>query len=332
MSKKSSNFADQKELPMAKRKGMFSLLSRDNLSRGGTWIALIVGIIMYLFVFWLIPEYFQGTSERLIKILETIAQVLVVGGVASTLVSTAQNMGVFQDDLRDIIYGKDFLKKRKDVPELWEEMTTVMYKSRFDNIPPTLIKTIRELYLPEDPTCVQNRVSSIHMEWKDKSKKIVTVVAHDAFEYTPGSTQDSVYKSSMAIDTIGLQKEDYFYEISYKIDGESCDTKTKEELDGTILQWKNIIKLSGKESYLVERTTKQAFSLVNDHVYSMFATKPINGFMLDFSYPEELHAIFSNMGTTDGFEVVEHKRGHLVARSKGLILKKQGYLIAFYNK
>ena len=332
MSEKNCNFALQKEETMSKGSGIYSLLSSNSLRRGSAWIILIVGLVLYLFVLWLIPSYFTSTSESVVKILETIAEVFVVGGVAGTLVNTAQNMGVFQDELKDIIYGKDFLRKRNDVPEIWEEMTTVMYQSRFNNIPPALIKTVRELYLPENPTCVQNRVSSIRVEWADKSKKLVSVIANDAFEFIPGTTKETSYPASMAINIHGLTKEDYSYEIAYKVDGEACESKTKEEQKEDDVLWKTIIKLSGKESYYIERTTKQVFSLNNDHVYSMHATIPINGFMLDFSYPKELHAIFNNMGTTDDFEIVDHKDGHFVARSKGLILKKQGYLIAFFNK
>ena len=332
MLKKSSTFADQNELDMSKEgRGIYSLLSKNNLKQGYAWIVLVVGIVLYLFVFWLIPEYFQGTNGSVVKIIETIAQVLVVGGVAGTLVNTAQNMGVFQDELKDILYGKDFLRKRDDVPQIWEEMTKVMYQSRFENIPPSLIKTIRKLYLPENPTYVQNRISSVQVEWDDKSKKIVSVVANDAFEYIPGTSQEAIYKSSMAIDIHGLSKEDYSYEASYKVDGDEYDSKKFEEKVGEEMHWKNILKLTGKDSYFVVRTTKQKFSLENDHVYAMYATIPINGFMLDFSYPKELHAIFSNMGTTDDFEIVEQQEGHIVARSKGLILNKQGYLIAFYN-
>lgn len=332
ISKKSSTFADQNELGMAKGSGIYSLLSKDKFQQGYAWIVLIVGVVLYVFVFWLIPNYFEGTSPTVTKILETIAQVLVVGGVAGTLVNTAQNMGVFQEELKDILYGKDFLRKREDVPEIWEEMTKVMYQSRFENIPPSLIKTIRKLYLPENPTYVQNRISSVHVEWVDKSRKIVSVIANDAFEYIPGTSQEAVYKSSMAIDIHGLSKEDYSYEVSYKVDGEEYDSKRIEEQVGEEICWRNIIKLRGKDSYFIVRTTKQKFSLENDHVYAMNATISINGFMLDFTYPKDLHAIFSNMGTTDDFEIVEHQDGHIVARSKGLILNKQGYLIAFFNK
>ena len=333
MSKINCNFALQNKLGvMIKSRNIYSLLSKNNFKHGVTWIILIVGLVLYLFVFWIIPAYFSGTNPIVLHIIETFAEVFVVGGVAGTLVNTAQNMGVFQDELKDIIYGKEFLKKRKDVPEIWEEMTTVMYQSRFNNIPPSLIKTIRELYLPENPTCVQNRISSIRLEWVNKSKKIVSVIANDAFEFIPGTIEESVYKSSMAINIQGLTKDDYSYEVAYRINGEDCESKTKESLKDNENYWKTIIKLAGKDSYFIERSTKQTFSLQNDHVYSMHATIPINGFMLEFTYPKDLHAIFNNMGTTDGFEIVSHNDGHLVARSKGLILNKQGYLIAFFYK
>lgn len=45
----------------------------------------------------LIPAYFQGTDAVVCKIIETFAEVLVVGGVAGTLVNTAQNMGTTED-------------------------------------------------------------------------------------------------------------------------------------------------------------------------------------------------------------------------------------------
>ena len=322
----------QKQICRLKGNGIYQLLSMENFKRGSAWIALILGCILYLFVFWLIPAYFQETNAVVCKIIETFAEVLVVGGVAGTLVNTAQNMGIFKDELKEIIYGKDFLRKRNDLPTIWEEMTDVMYKSRFDYIPPTLIKTIRKLYLPENPTFVQNRVSTIRLEWVNKSKKLVSLAANDSFEFIQGPEPQQTYKSSVSIDTKGLTKEDYFYKLSYKANGQACETITKEETKGGLVYWRNTVKLPNKGTCSIERSTQQQFSLQNDHVYSTFATIPINGFVLDFSYPKDLHAMFYNMGTTDDFEIIEQTEGHLVARSKGLILNKQGYLIAFFNK
>lgn len=305
----------------------------ENLKRGSAWIALIVGGILYVFYFWIIPEFFNGTNENIKNIVETFAEVLVVGGIAGTLVNTAQDMGIFKDELKEILYGQDFLRRRNDLPEIWEEMTNVMYKSRFNYIPSTLIKTIRNLYLPENPTFVQNRVSSIRLEWVNKSKNIVSLVAKDSFDFIQGHHPQNVYKSMVGINIKGLTKEDYFYKVSYKVNGQTCETITKEDINDNTLCWKSTVKLPNESNCSIERSTHQQFSLQNDHVYSTFATIPINGFVLNFSYPKDLDIMFLNMGTTDDFEITDQREGYLVARSKGLILNKQGYIIAFfYNK
>ena len=86
------------------------LLSYKHFRSGSAWIILILGILFYCFGYF----YIDSTScwrEVVIK----IADVLVIGVILGYLSNAAQFLGIFKQDLQDIIYGKDFVKKRKDL-------------------------------------------------------------------------------------------------------------------------------------------------------------------------------------------------------------------------
>ena len=122
--------------------------------------------------------------------------------------------------------------------------------------------------------------------------------------------------------------------LEYRVGGIPVDVTSHNDTNGPFKynDYSYKIKLSGRKQYDIVKKVIQEYSFLHDFTYAMNAKYPISDFTLDFSYPEDMRILFYDRGTLSGFETLTKEVGHLVVKSKGLILKRQGYLIAMREK
>ena len=106
-----------------------SVLSYKYFRSGAAWIFFILGIVLYYI------GYFQIDSQSVWKeIFIKGGDILIIGVILGYLSNAAQFLGIFKQDLQDIIYGKEFIKQRKDITPLWETISKQMFKNKFPAI------------------------------------------------------------------------------------------------------------------------------------------------------------------------------------------------------
>lgn len=167
---------------------MKNILSTNNLRTGAAWLFLIVGVILYAAGFFWIDE--QSVWSRIsIK----IADVLVIGVVLGFVTNAAQFIGIFKQDLQDIIYGKEFVKQRKDIYPLWENLSKELFKNKFPTLHKELLKTVNG-YLPQDEVSYYSDYE-VHtsIEWIDKEKGIIKLTDRVAFDLIAETTDKIPY-------------------------------------------------------------------------------------------------------------------------------------------
>ena len=122
-------------------------------------------ICLYIVGFFLIDDK-SAWSKIAIK----VADVLVIGVVLGFITNAAQFIGIFKQDLQDILYGKEFIRQRKDIYPLWENISKELFKNKFPTLHKELLKTING-YFPKDDVSYYNDYE-IHtsIEWIDKEQ------------------------------------------------------------------------------------------------------------------------------------------------------------------
>ena len=115
----------------------YSVLSYKYFRSGAAWIFFILGIVLYYI------GYFQMDSQSVWKeIFIKGGDILIIGVILGYLSNAAQFLGIFKQDLQDIIYGKEFIKQRKDIAPLWETISKQMFKNKFPAIHKEFLKVI----------------------------------------------------------------------------------------------------------------------------------------------------------------------------------------------
>lgn len=312
--------------------GVLGMLSAYSFQRGLCWILLVISIFGYVFLYVVMPLCCDGNHEMLREIVKTLTDAIFIGGLAGVIIDTAQNMGLFKRELESLLYGKDFLKIRSDSPQIWRKFTETLYAAKYENLPPRLVETLEELYL-ENPMYILNRSTSVRVDWANKERTRISTQVVDMFTLVTNTTKETEYESTTSIVT----DEDNAIKTSileYKVAGNSIEVSSHKDKDGPLdyPASSQKIKLSGNKQYPITKRVEQEYPFLQDFTYAMKARYPICDFTLDFTYPEDMQILFYDRGTLNGFEILAKETGHLVAKSKGLILKRQGYLIAMHEK
>lgn len=134
------------------------VLSYNNFRTGCAWIILIVGLGLYAL------GYFGLNDNVWREIVIKIGDVLVIGVILGYLSNAAQFLGVFKQDLQDIIYGKEFLKQRKDLYPLWKTVSIELFKNKFSAIHNSFLSAISDYFPKNEISYYQNYERDITVE------------------------------------------------------------------------------------------------------------------------------------------------------------------------
>lgn len=309
--------------------GIGSMLSASNFKRGLCWILLTISMGGYLFLYVVMPLCCEEEHNTLREIVKTLTDAIFIGGLAGAIINTAQNMNLFKRELKSLLYGEDFLKIRSDSPNIWKKFTETLYAAKYGNLPPKLVETLQELYL-ENPIYILNRSTSVRIEWGNTERTRIITRVVDVFTLVTNTTKEIEYDSTTSINTTNEQDAIKTSILEYKVGGNSIEVTSQKDKDGPLEYpaTSQKIKLSGSKQYSIIKRVEQEYSFLHDFTYAMKARYPISDFTLDFIFPNDMQILFYDRGTLNGFEILTKETGHLVAKSKGLILKRQGYLIA----
>lgn len=234
-----------------------NLLSYNFFRTGVAWIILIVGIGLYAY------GYFGINQDSIWKeIVIKIADVLVIGVILGYLSNAAQFLGVFKSDLQDIIYGKEFIKQRKDLDPLWDTLSKQLFKNKFPAIHKEFLNVIKN-YFPKDEISYYNDYErNTTIEWYDRNNRIIKVTDVVSFDLVAETTD----KFSYPIKTwTNVLNENSCQEriIEFKVNERTAEVKdVKTSNKNNIICKEQEIELGGSTKYEIQYTREKSIILM----------------------------------------------------------------------
>lgn len=308
------------------------LLSYKTFRGGSAWIILIIGIFLYYL------GYFHVTPNTIWKeIVIKVADVLVIGVILGYLSNAAQFLGVFKQDLEDIIYGKQFLKKRNDIANLWENVSLQMFKEKFPAISKELLTTIKNSYLPlNEVSYYHDYKVIIELSWADDEHNFIIAKDTINFDLIADSTNSFRLPLGSWVNVEGLNEGDYYTRVlDYQVNGKPAkkveETNTYDPKTH-IFKHEYIVELSGATKYEITKVREKKYLFDKDFDICFRAKYLVNKLNVQIRYPDDLAVCFISRGTTEDFKDVNSSKGHLEKQYKGIILPRQGYVFALNRK
>lgn len=309
-----------------------NLLSYDHFRSASAWIILLFGIGFYYL------GYFQIDQKSVYKeLVIKIADVLVIGVIIGYLSNAAQFLGIFKQDLQDIVYGKEFLKNRNDIPVLWETVSKEMFKEKFPSISKDLLSIIKNNYLPMTEVSYYNDYKVIiEISWADDEHKFIVVKDTINFDLIAENINRFELPLGSWINVEGLKSDEYYVRMQeYQVNGlpAKCVSETNEVNSKTnIFKHEYVIELQGATKYEISKVRHKKYLFDRDVDISFRAKYIVNKLNVQLRFPDDLEAQFICRGTTLDFKDVNSSKGYLEKQYKGLILPRQGYIFVLKRK
>ena len=304
---------------------MKNILSTNNFRTGVAWLLLIVGVCLYVAGFFFIEKD---------SVWSKIADVLVIGVVLGFITNAAQFIGVFKQDLQDIIYGKEFIKQRKDIYTLWENLSKELFKNKFPTLHKELLMTVNG-YLPKDEVSYYNdyEINTL-IEWVDKNKGIIKVTDKVSFDLMSETTGEILYP----IKTWTTIKNEQNYTnciTQITVNGKNQDISenitNKRDIEGGLCQEQQLA-LYGSNKYEIKYIREKTYNIDDDYYLGFRAKYIVNKLRVCLDLPNEIEAIFTCRGTQKDFEDASKIKNRIEKKYRGIILPRQGYIFALKHK
>ena len=255
-----------------------------------------------------------------------LSNVLLVGGLLGFMTKSSVFTKAIEKELEDIIYGKKFIKNRKDISDIWGNVSKLMFKNKFPQIHKEFLSAIQG-YLPSDAASYYNNFSiNISVAWEDIDKNIVKTIENVSFDLIADSEDEIKYP--LMTWTNVKDKNSYKNDLrSLTVNGSVPKIKTKDtiEKDGSTRQ-QTLMTLKGKTKYQVRYEREKIYNISDDFFIAMRALYITNGLTVTFSYPEHMNVMFTCRGTQEDFEDIPRSGRCFEKKYEHIILPRQGYV------
>lgn len=116
------------------------------IKRNLTWIYFTIAIVFILFP----TSHYSPFTEYWNNLIQKIGFIALTSGIFAGVLKSIQFTGLFQEELTKVISGNEFLKNRKDLPDLWKKISKSIYAEKFPEISGLLEDRILTTYFPMD--------------------------------------------------------------------------------------------------------------------------------------------------------------------------------------
>lgn len=304
-----------------------NILSYNFFRIGIAWIILIVGIGLYTLGYFVTPPD-SVWKEILIK----IGDVLVIGVILGYLSNASQFLGVFKSDLEDIIYGREFIEKRKDLDSLWETLSKQLFKNKFPAIHKDFLKVIKG-YFPKDEISYYNDYErNTTIEWHDKDNRVIKVTDIVSFDLIAETSDKFAYPIKTWTYTCNeTEYQERITEFSVnKKKAEINNVKASNNKGEICQEYK--IELSGSTKYEIRYTREKIYNIDDDYYIGFRPKYIVNKLRLCLNLPDDIKAIFTCRGTQLDFDDITSSPRRIEKKYKGIILPRQGYIFVLHVK
>ncbi|WP_336718110.1 hypothetical protein [Chryseobacterium mucoviscidosis] len=297
-------------------------------------------IIIFFFVgiiFISISCFIQDHDSALYKFFYTIGSTTLSGGVFAVIAKSLQFSDIFSNILRDIIYGKEHLENRKDLENIWKNVTNTLSNQKFDKISIALQNNVKKYFLPlEHDYYYDNYILDITIEQSEKDPNYIIVkeiITHDII--CEEETLEISYKGKCRLKCDYLKTKQTTYNLSkLEINGVNSTNLIK---SNTMYKDNELFydfehKLKGKCLYTVRREDVKTYDVRYNKIKAHRANWIYNKFKIQIFYPQNLKMEFQNLGTLDDYKTeIRHSNGNTIfaATNNGVIYKNQGFIIVY---
>lgn len=282
------------------------------------------------------PTFFRGRLLIVDTIMTSLGTALLGGGVFSALVQSQDFLKIYKGVFEDVVWSKEFLKKRGDIRHVWNNVSRVLYEEKFPDLSYELEEIITTEYFP-----------TTHDFYISEYDFTVNIVDHDADFWVHEETLNLVLKPTNNHPICYKQKSEIdfppssitnditdFTIIEIIVNGKNIpinkdDVTRSKSSNCHVFEYKLDLKDGSEYNVIIKR--KKVLSKVTNRDKRVFATYFQKNVKVTIIAPVSIKIDFYKMGTVKNFiqEAKQENNGTKILKwyYKGIILPKQGFII-----
>ncbi|WP_291870588.1 hypothetical protein [Maribacter sp.] len=302
------------------------------------YVALFFGILFLALGY---GGLFHLTSESWKEVFKVAGTVILSSGVFMAIAKSEQFLGIFKDELRNVIYSREHLDKRKDLNAIWYRVSESLCKQKFATINTKVFETVKEHYLPFDQEFFYKRfeIDSAY-EFMDNEPEYLSVDSEYDTDIVADDPDGFTYHFSS---TIPLPENDNgrtSYELEeMKINGEILTDliekeylKIKRTEKALSIKFDYHIPCEKTKEYKITRRDKTTYNLNSNPFNAHSASWLYKMFVVKITYPKEINIDWVDIGVLGRWtKNLRENNVHNVLKAtyNGLVFKNQGFMIIF---
>ena len=311
---------------MSKQETLKKIFSWKSFFNSMPWIILSLSIVL------LIIGYFGGLEDNELRgFYRTIGTTAFASGLFSFLMKSSQYSDIYKEELLSIIYDTEHLNKRKDLPEIWENVSKVLFENKFPAISKAVTNDVKNTYLLKDHILYyEDYEQTIEIELLDKDKELIRVTQKSSYIIhstekgftTPLTTKNSIKYSdkrdliSFTLNSFAINNKQQILKVT------EIDEKEKKQI---IHSFSFKLEVVGKNK--IDHDITKTYSLKSDCVIGTMKNAIVNNFSLMITLKGDLSIDFHEAGTVKSFTQRNISNEHVKEfKYKGLLYPRQGYL------
>jgi len=311
---------------MSKKETINRTYSWKSFYNSMPWVILLISSLLLI-----IGYSVDFENKNIETFFRTIGATALASGLFSFLMKSSQYSDIYKEELLSIIYDAEHLSKRNDLPEIWENVSKVLFENKFPAISKTVTNDVKNTYLLKDHILYyEDYEQTIEIELLDKESEKIKVTQKSNYVIyptekgcnTPLTTNNSIkYGDNKDLVSFVLN--------SFSVNGKLQEIKVKEidEKDKRQVKHSFTFKLDTIGKNKIEHTITKTYSLKTDCVIGTMKNAIVNNFSLMITLKGDLSIDFNEAGTVKSFTPRNISNEHVKEyKYKGLLYPKQGYL------
>ena len=303
-----------------------------NITKKDYWINSIPIIFITGGVISLLLGKFSMSDSDWKVFFNTVGTTILSGGVFSFILKYLQFSKIFKDDLLDIIYSEKYLKQQKNLIEIWERVSKIVFKNKFETISGQILEDVKKTYLPTDQVLYYNNVKqTLEIKLIDSVNQKIKVVQHSDFEIVVEDKNQELNLKSIN----SILHNNRSNEVKFEIKSLTVNNINYEITPNIPLNNRNEIKheydinLKGSTNYIIKIEIEKEYYILDDNIIGYQKKYIIRGLNLHIILDNKLKLRFNDCGTLNKFTEKKYKNNdtHYEFIYDGHIYPKQGYMI-----
>lgn len=290
--------------------------------------------------FFIVIGYFEPLNAyiypELYKLLSNIGEMVVVGGVFSSIVKSKLFLNVIGGELEKIVLSSSLLDGAK-APKILLGFLCMSYKTGLPDLSDKLSKIPLNDYVPVDAThCISSKDIELTVNWvNDGNKNKIKIIQKLKAKYISLSPEVEVIHHAEYVESSGVNGEACSVNINdILVDNESIKSGARQYVKEESGR-KVILSLTGKMSYEIVRYAVIEIPIDEDPVFISTSKSYVLSTEIDVKIESpDIKVFFNELGLQQSFQdrplPENYRAGSFISKvCQGLTLPEQGFMLVF---